>query len=556
MHARTGAPALLILLLATTLPLAAQQPDSPTAADSTPIYRLPAVNVTVTRRSEALQRVPQAVSVVTARDIQAARSTVTLDESLSLVPGVVVGNRYNFTIGPRIAIRGFGSRAAFGVRGVRVLVDGIPLTNADGQAKLNSIDLGSAGEIEVLRGPASTLYGNAAGGVIAVRTEAPPSVPLAGELRYVAGDYGSGGDLGDLAKWQLTAGGRSGAASYLASFSRTTSDGFREHSGARLNLFNGSGSYLLRPGTTLNAVLNVTDMPEADNPGALPLDSARLRPRAAWSTNIRNNTGERSRQIQSGVRLEQALGAARADLTVYGVNRTVNNPVVTSIIDLNRHAGGVRSTVSADGRLGAIGAGVVAGVDVELQRDARREYANSSGIRGTQTRDQIDRVTAAGPFAELRIQPARRLSLITGARYDAISFATDDRFATDGDNSGARHMSALSPKFSALYSVTSALSIYGTVATSFQTPTTTELINAPPAAGETCCAGGFNQAMNPERALSWEAGAKGRLADWLRRFLYRLLGSLDLIREEEKTTFLGPGPSRIRRCRAAIARSR
>ncbi len=554
MYARASALA-LIPILASALHLAAQQhPDSLNAQDSTPVYRLPPVSVTVTRRAEALQRVPQAISVVNARDIQAARSTVSLNESLSLVPGLVIGDRYNFTIGPRIAIRGFGSRAAFGVRGVRVLVDGIPLTNADGQAKLNSIDLGTVGEIEVLRGPASTLYGNAAGGVISVRTEAPPSVPLAGEIRYTAGDYGATTRLGDLGKWQVTAGGQSGAANYLASFARTATDGFREHSAARLSVFNGTGSYQLRRGTSVNALVNVTDMPEADNPGGLPFDSARLRPRAAWPTNVRLHAGEDSRQIETGVRLQQELGsAARADLTVYGFNRTVANPTVTSIIDLNRHAGGVRSTVSADGHLGALAAGVVAGVDVESQRDARREYANASGLRGTQTRDQIDRVTAIGPFAEVHVAPAPRLTVTGGVRYDNINFVTDDRFLSDGNNSGARRMGALSPKLSLLYSAGNAFNVYGTVATSFQTPTTTELINSPPATGQTCCAGGFNQALNPERSLSWETGAKGNIADWLR---YDVAAFTMAVRDEIVSFQVAQAPGRDFYRNAGMSRHR
>jgi iron complex outermembrane receptor protein len=178
-------------------------------ADSARVVPLPALQVTVTRQLQPLRLLARAVSAVSAQEIQDARATLGLDESLSLVPGVLAANRYNVSLGTRIAIRGFGSRAAFGVRGVRILVDGIPLTNADGQAKLTNLDLGSAGRIEVIRGPASTLYGNAAGGVISVRTEAPPPVPLAGEARLIVGDEGDGTSLGNLTKWQVRPSGPS-----------------------------------------------------------------------------------------------------------------------------------------------------------------------------------------------------------------------------------------------------------------------------------------------------------------------------------------------------------
>ncbi len=246
-----------------------------------PVVRLAPVEVDVTRQAQLVDRTAQAVSVVGADRIQTARATLGLDEGLALVPGVVAENRYNVSLGTRISIRGFGSRAAFGVRGVKVLVDGIPLTNADGQAKLTNLDLGSAGEIEVLRGPASTLYGNAAGGVIAVQTQAPPAQPLAGEARLIFGDEGSGTSLDNTSKWQVKLGGQSGRASYLASFARTNASGFRAYSSARLTNFIGASSYQLDRASSLRVLVNVADQPLAQNPGSLSLAMADTAPRAA-----------------------------------------------------------------------------------------------------------------------------------------------------------------------------------------------------------------------------------------------------------------------------------
>ena len=165
------------------------------------------VVVTVTRAEEEALRAPAAISVVGEEDIQLGQRTLTLEESLARVPGVLAQNRNNFSIGERLAIRGFGARAAFGIRGVRLILDGIPQTLADGQSVSSNIDLSSAGRIEVLRGPSSSLYGNAAGGVVDIRTEAPPSEPTLSS-RFTGGAF-------DLQKYEVAIAGRSALVGYL-----------------------------------------------------------------------------------------------------------------------------------------------------------------------------------------------------------------------------------------------------------------------------------------------------------------------------------------------------
>ena len=167
--------------------LTAQQPDS-AQADSAKL--LPEITVTVTRTPEPLSKIPGAVSVVPKEAVRRGQATLGLDESLSNIPGVYVTNRYNFSLDQRLSIRGFGSRSNFGLRGVKVLLDGIPQTLPDGQSQLSNLDLGDIGRVEVLRGSSSSLYGNASGGVLSFTTESPGPGPFSETVRGEGGSFG------------------------------------------------------------------------------------------------------------------------------------------------------------------------------------------------------------------------------------------------------------------------------------------------------------------------------------------------------------------------------
>ncbi|MBR9990284.1 MAG: TonB-dependent receptor plug domain-containing protein, partial [Gemmatimonadetes bacterium] len=390
------------------------------APADTSLIRLDTLQVPVTRTAVSAARAPVSLSLVGRDQIQGGLATIGLHESLASVPGLIVDNRQNFSLGNRVVIRGLGARAAFGVRGLRVLVDGIPLTMPDGQTNLNNLDLGSAGAIHVLRGPASALFGNAAGGVIAVETESAPG-PRSMEARVTVGDQGRS-SLTRLWKAQAKVAERVGPFDYLASVSRMQTDGYRDHGRARQTQFNGRAGFATGDATRVTVVLNAVDMPLAENPGSLPIDSARAAPSMAWQRNVDTGSGERTRQAQVGIRLQHERPDARADMSVHALTRSLENPLPFGVIDLGRTAGGLRALYE---RRLAITA-VTAGLDIEAQRDDRREFANEGGQpSGAARRDQEDRVASIGPFAQARIETGR-VGVMLGARYDAVRFETID----------------------------------------------------------------------------------------------------------------------------------
>lgn len=472
------------------------------AQDTTRVLPVDTIAVTVMRTSTVVASVPAAISIVSKERIQAGRVGLTLDEALNDVPGVLVNNRYNFALGTRISVRGLGARAAFGVRGVRLLADGIPLTMPDGQAALNNIDLSSTGRIEVLRGAASMLYGNAAGGVIALSTETP-AAGFAMEARAIAADLGRGG-FGDLARFNIKAGGGSERVRYLVSGAHASGDGAREHSSFEQSNVTARVEHFATAGARTALTVSLADAPTAQNPGSLPRDSVERNPGMAWPRNVTTMAGEKSRQLQAGIRHQRRVGNNDVDIAAYGLTRTLDNPLPFAYITLDRRAGGLRATMGNER--------VSFGLDVETQRDDRGEFVNNGGAPGVPRRDQTDRVFTVGPFVRAFLPIARRLRLTVGARYDRAQFEVEDRFTTDGrDDSGSRILTAFSPMLGVTYRLSDERTLFANVSTSFQTPTTTEMINRPPALHQPCCPAGFND-LDPERAASVEAGFRGTLA--------------------------------------------
>ena len=498
----------------------AQEPVRPdtTGRDTTQVRQLPELNVTVTRSSEPLQKVPYAVSVLNRDDLQRGQQTLGIDEALNNLPGVVVSNRYNFSLDQRISIRGFGSRSNFGVRGLKILLDGVPQTLPDGQSQLTNVDFATIDRAEVLRGASSSLFGNASGGVISFQTQQAAAGPFAQSVRVQGGSGKRDGD--DFYKWQTWTSGRFGTVSGTLSLSQFKADGFRQHSAAEFRQLNTGLDYAISGSTLARLRLSLADNPEAQNPGALTLGEYLANPDSAASNNIRRAADKDAQQHQLALALRHYDASGNEyEATVFGLIRDLANPLAAppdinpgpaagTYVAIDRAVAGAR--LSGSHRLGGneVAPRLNAGADVQFMRDDRQNLVHNAGIpTGDVFLDQLEKITEIGPFAQLQWSPNERLLLSTGVRYDWVRFDLDDRYTGDGfDDSGARTMSALSGNIGASWTFDDRFVPYVNVSTAFETPTTTELVNQPDGSG------GFNPELGPQRAVNYEVGARGQPA--------------------------------------------
>ena len=498
-------------------------------------FELSKITVTATRAERSIFLVPRALDIINFENFKRTAKALSLDESLRRIPGVIVNNRYNISQGDRIMIRGIGSRAQFGVRGIKVILDGIPLTMADGQTQLNNVDLSSVGTIEIIRGPSSSLYGNAAGGVINIRSQQTWDNELQVQPSLIIGSDG-------YHKFQVKLGGKKDYFDYLINMNRVKLKGFREHSASLFRVFNSIGHYQYSERTRITGLFNLFDAPYLLNPSSLDKSTSLSQPESARSFIKSQGAGKKVRQGQGGLTINHVMRSGHSiDVTLYGLWREMFNPIPGRIIDLGRNGIGSRFTFNYISSSDSPISRWTVGFDYEIQNDKRKEFENDgitgsqiglirdedildSVQKGTQLIDQEEKVSGIGPFIELEYELNPRLSFTIGARFDRYDFEVKDKFVNGNeDNSGSRKMQQVSPMASLLYKIDDLSSAYANVATAFQSPTTTELGNRQTSEG------GFNPGLQPEEIRSFEIGLKGYIPKYF--LLYDIAGYISRINE-------------------------
>jgi iron complex outermembrane receptor protein len=466
------------------------------------------VVVSATRSEQRAFDLPVAIDAVDAAQIQQGQLQVNLSESLARVPGIVVQNRGNYAQDMMISSRGFGARANFGVRGVRLYQDGIPATMPDGQGQVSSFSLVSAKRIEVMRGPFSTLYGNASGGVIAIFTEDGPDPPMA-QAQVVGGSYGTSNTI---AKFEGAASG----ANYVLAGNVFHIDGYREHSEASRDLANVKLRFDTGESGTLTVIGNSLYQPEAQDPLGLTKAQWYADPRQADPVAILFNTRKTVSQQQGGATWEQRLSPdTLLRVTGYGGSRVVRQYLALSgvaatssggVTDLNNGFGGVDARATTRFDLAGGPLQMTVGATYDTQHQHRRGYVNNGGSLGDLRRDEQDNVSNSDAYVQAEWSLAA-FSLLAGLRYSNVHFVSTDHYITNAnpDDSGSVRYTKPTPVVGGVWHATNELNLYANYGVGFETPTFAELAYRP--VGQ-----GLNFSLQPAISKSAEIGVKAMIA--------------------------------------------
>lgn len=488
------------------------------AALAQSVAALPSVVVTGSRVETDPFDLPFSVDVVGAEAIRDGQLQVNLSESMQRVPGINVQNRFNYAQDLQMSMRGFGARTTFGVRGIKLLYDGIPASQPDGQGQVAHFALTTADRIEVLRGPFSALYGNASGGVIQLFSADPPK-GMQVTPSVAAGSEGT---------WRagFTAGGRSGALGYLVGVDRFETDGFRPQSAATRDNAMAKLQWAAGERTQLTFVANYMDVPLAQDPLGLTRAAFNASPDGTDPVALQFDTRKSYSQSQAGVAVRHPLArdvelrgvayVGQRDVRQYQSIPTAPQNAPThpgGVIDLARVFYGVDARVIAQFAPAGLATTVVVGLNADAQDEDRRGYQNfvgsSLGVQGALRRDEENRLTSVDAYAQADVALAPAWSAFAGVRTSRVRLQSEDRYIVtgNGDDSGSADFRKTTPAVGIVFRPAPSWRLYASAGRGFETPTFNEMAYRP--GGQT----GLNLDLRPAVTDSVEVGAKWRSGD-------------------------------------------
>ncbi len=490
---------LTLLLTAVAVGLSAQ-------TDTLSNQAIAPITISATRLSADQTQTPFAISVLNKTQLQTAQQQLSVYDVLATVPGVFVQNPDNFSQDLRISIRGFGARSAFGIRGIRLITDGIPESTPDGQADVDNLDVGALGSMEVLRGASSALYGNASGGVIYLKTEELPERPFA-EFQVAQGGNG-------FQRYQVKTGFRRQKWGSLLSVAYNENGGYREHARMRQTIINNKWVLDFSQKTTLKLLFNYGYSPQADDAGGLTVSQITENRRQARPQNVAFNAGESVQQGRAGAVMEHRLDERqKLTLRAFVTGRQFDNRLAFQnggVVQIDRLFGGGGFQYELNTSLFHRVYRMQAGVDIDRQRDHRRRFNNEQGETGAATLDQNEKFSSLGGYWVHSLQLNDKWLLTASTRLDQVQLAVDDLFRSDGDQSDKIPLTRFSPLLGLSWKFRTNSAMYVNVTSNFEAPTLNELSANPSTTG------GFNPDLQAQKAVSGEWGLKARLLPTLR----------------------------------------
>ena len=529
--------AIAVASCSATAVLAGQTPTSDNLTDQevehANVMLISPVVITATRQEQNSFDLPVSIDAVEAENIQEGRLKANLSESSARVPGVIINNRNNPAQDLAIQIRGFGARSAFGVRGVRLYADGIPMTMPDGQGQTGTFNLDTASRVEYLRGPFSALYGNSSGGVVQIFTRDGAADPTL-DAGVTFGSY-------NTRRANATFGGNSGIFNYIANVSHYESDGYRDQSSGKRDAMHAKLKLKLNNEATLTIVGTYLDQPDNEDPQGLTIAELKADRRQASPNSLVFNTRVSKKHEQVGAMLDYQLTENDGlRLMTYGGQRDNEQFLSTSIAaqttspGFTRSGGGV-STI--DRTFGGIDArwthkrqlasqpfNITAGLNYDVMNDDRTGYENFisgagtvcgaggriCGVKGKLRRDEGNDATSFDQFIQAAWDFHPRWSVSGGVRHSRVTFETKDRYIVAGnaDDSGSVSFTETTPVIGAIFKLTDTVNLFANAGESFETPTFVEMGYNPDFNKS-----GLNLDLKPAKSRNYEIGAKAMVGN-------------------------------------------
>ncbi len=494
---------------------------SPLAQADTPEIVLDSVVVSGARSESSTYDLPYSVDGLTKEQIKDGQLGINASEVLQRVPGLVVQNRQNYAQDLQISSRGFGARSAFGVRGLKLIADGIPASTPDGQGQAATFNLDTAERIEVLRGPAATMYGSNAGGVIQMFSRDGEGAPKVGAETLMGSD--------GMSKNHVYAeGGIDADTGFVLDASRMDTDGYRDHSAARRDTTFAKLNLKPDDDSKLALIYSSLEQNGTQDPLGQTWDAYKADPRSVAASALTYNTRKSIDHQQLGLNYERYFGDATLQVTSYYGTRsviqylsipkkiTVNGQLVDNPADLR--GGGVVSfdrtfyggslhwiqpILRAPGDLK-----IIAGLDYDRSQDDRQGYQNyvddTLGVKGALARDEIDTATSLDPFVQAN-WALGDWTVQAGVRHSTMRMDVDDKLLSNGDSSGSKDYQQNTPSLSVMYAFTENLHGYVSAGKGFETPTQAEMAYAQVGSE------GFNFGLKPSESRQYEIGIKAKV---------------------------------------------
>lgn len=495
---------------------------SPEEVETANVMLVSPVVVTATRIEQNSFDLPVSIDVVDAETIHDGQAQVNLSETSIRIPGVVVSNRSNYAQDLGISTRGFGARSAFGVRGVRLYADGIPMSMPDGQGQTGTFNLDTAKSVEFLRGPFSALYGNSSGGVVQLMTADGPLQPtLAAGINF--GSYNTNRE-------NINFGGQIGDLNYNLNAAHFETDGYRYHSEAKRDTFNVKIKYQIDQDSTLTFVATALDQQNTMDPQGINKSTFLSNPKAVSANTLLYNTRGDKSHAQVGVVFERNIteNDTLHLMGYYGKRKSLgflstlkssqtgdaNELSSGGVSEIDRDFGGIDARLTHKTRLLDKPLSFTAGINYDTMTDARKGYENfigtTLGIQGQLRRDEDDSVFNFDKYLQAQWDLHDRWTIIAGIRNSKVHFKSEDHYANvnlitgpnvNPDDSGSATYEATTPVIGAIFKLTPSINLYANAGKGFETPTFIELAYKNSGSG-------LNFDLQPSKSKNYEVGAK------------------------------------------------